>query len=257
MPTIDADGVWIRFEQYGEPAAPTVLLVHGFASSADDNWVQTGWVRALTKAGRRVVTLDCRGHGQSGKPHDPAAYGHDRMTADVEEVLRYANARTVDVFGYSMGSFLTLRLLERKPGRVRAAILGGVGDGMLRPRPGMSAIAAAFRAADPSTITDPAARAFRAFAESRGNDLLALAAVNSAPSEPPDPAALSRLRLPILVVTGAKDAVVGDPQKLAAALPGARAEIVPDADHLSAVTHPRMKEIVLGFLAQVDAAPKS
>lgn len=254
MPTIDSNGVWIRFEQYGEPTAPTVLLVHGFASSANDNWVQTGWVRALTKAGRRVVTVDCRGHGHSQKPHDPAAYGHDTMAGDLEEVLRYANARTVDVFGYSMGSFLTLRLLERKPGRVRSAILGGVGEGMLKARPQRALIADALVAKDPSAITDPAARAFRAFAEGRGNDLLALAAVQRAESQRPDLDALARLTLPILVVTGAKDTLVGSPEKLAQALPGARAEIVPDADHLSAVAHPRMKEIVLGFLVQVDAA---
>ncbi len=253
MPTIDSNGVWIRFEQYGEPTAPTILLIHGFASSANDNWLQTGWVRALTKAGRRVVALDCRGHGQSDKPHDPAAYGHDRMAADVEEVLRYANARTVDVFGYSMGSYLTLRLLERKPGRVRSAILGGVGAGMLRARPNSPAIAAALEAADPSAITDPAARAFRDFAQGRGNDLLALAAIQRAENSIPDPAALARLALPILVVAGAKDTLVGSPEKLAQALPGARAEIVPDADHLTAVTHPRMKEVVLDFLTQVDA----
>jgi pimeloyl-ACP methyl ester carboxylesterase len=254
VPTIDSNGVWIRFEQYGEPTAPTVLLVHGFASSADDNWLQTGWVRALTKAGRRVVALDCRGHGQSDKPHDPAAYGHDRMAGDLEEVLRYANARTVDVFGYSMGSFLTLRLLERKPGRVRSAILGGVGAGMLKPRPGRETIAAALAAKDASSVTDPAARAFRVFAEGRGNDLRALAAVQRAESALPNLEVLGRLTLPILVVTGAKDTLVGDPEKLAQALPGARAEIVPDADHLTAVSHPRMKEIVLDFLAQVDAA---
>lgn len=257
MPTVISNGIWIRFEQYGEPAAPTVLLVHGFASSVEDNWVQTGWVRALTKAGRRVVALDCRGHGRSDKPHDPASYGHDRMAADVEEVLRYANARTVDVFGYSMGSFLTLRLLERKPGRVRSAILGGVGDRMLRARPNSEAIAAALTARDSSAITDPGARAFRDFAESRGNDLVALAAIQRAGNSLPDRAALGRLKLPILVVSGAKDTLVGSPEKLADALPGARAEIVPDADHLTAVSHPRMKEVVLGFLAQVDAAPKA
>lgn len=256
MPTIDCDGTWIRFEQYGEPTAPTVLLIHGFASSADDNWVQPGWVRALTRAGRRVVTVDCRGHGQSDKPYDPAAYGHDRMAADVEEVLRYTNARTVDVFGYSMGSFIALRLLERKPGRIRSAILGGVGEGVLRPLPGREAIAAALRAPDATKISDPAARAFRAFAEGRGNDLLALAAVQSATTALPDLDALAKLRLPILVLTGAKDTLVGSPEKLAQALPGARAAIVPDADHLTAVTHPRMKELALEFLAQVDAAAK-
>ncbi len=256
MPTIDSNGIWIRFEQYGEPTAPTVLLVHGFASSADDNWVQTGWVRALTKAGRRVVTLDCRGHGKSDKPHDPKAYGHDAMAGDLEEVLRYANARTVDVIGYSMGSFLTVRLLERKPGRVRSAILGGVGHGMLKARPGREAIADALSAKDASSVADPAARAFRVFAEGRGNDLRALAALQRAESALPNLEALGRLTLPILVLTGAKDTLVGDPAKLAAALPGARAEIVPDADHLTAVTHPRMKEIALAFLAQVDTAAR-
>jgi pimeloyl-ACP methyl ester carboxylesterase len=255
VPTIDANGVWIRFEQYGAPAAPTVLLVHGFASSADDNWVQTGWVRALVNAGRRVVALDCR-DWSGDKPHDPAAYGHERMAADVEEVLRYANARSVDVFGYSMGSFVTLCLLGRKPGRVRSAILGGVGDAMLRARPNSPAIAAALEAADPSTIRDSPARAFRAFAAGRGNDLRALAAIQRAENPLPDLAALGRLSLPILVVAGAKDALVGSPEKLAQALPGARAEIVPDADHLTAVTHPRMKEVVLDFLAQVDAASR-
>jgi pimeloyl-ACP methyl ester carboxylesterase len=256
VPTIASNGVWIRFEQYGEPLAPTVLLVHGFASSADDNWVQTGWVRALTKAGRRVVAVDCRGHGLSEKPHDPAAYGHDRMAADLEEVLRYANARTVDVFGYSMGSFVTLRLLERKPGRVRSAILGGVGDSVLRPRPHRESIAAALEAKDPAAIADPAARAFRAFAEGRGNDLRALAACQRAESPPPDPEVLRRLSLPVLVVTGAKDTLVGSPEKLAQAIPGARAEIVPDADHLTAVTHPRTRQLVLAFLAQVDESAK-
>jgi pimeloyl-ACP methyl ester carboxylesterase len=252
VPTIDCDGVWIRFEQHGEPTAPTVLLVHGFASSADDNWLQTGWVRALTKAGRRVVTVDARGHGQSDKPHDPAAYGHDRMARDLEEVLRYANARTVDVIGYSMGSYVTLRLLERKPGRVRSAILGGVGGRVLKALPSREGVAEALLAKDAASIADPGARAFRAFAESRGNDLRALAAVQRAENAIPDPAQLAKLALPILVLAGAKDTLIGDPAKLAAALPNARAEIVPDADHLSAVTHPRMKELALAFLAGVD-----
>ena len=256
MPTIDSNGVWIRFEQYGEPAAPTVLLVHGFASSADDNWVQTGWVRALTKAGRRVVTVDCRGHGKSDKPHDPAAYGHDRMAADLEEVLRYANARTVDVFGYSMGSFLTLHLLERKPAP-RA-----LGDPR-RCRRGHAEAARRDARRSPRRSTAQATRAASATPLRARSACSPRAAATTCSRSPrcSAPRARSRIsrrspssRCPILVLTGAKDTLVGDPVKLAAALPGARAEIVPDADHLSAVTHPRMKEIALAFLAQVDAA---
>jgi pimeloyl-ACP methyl ester carboxylesterase len=199
VPTIDSHGTWIRFEQYGEPTAPTVLLIHGFASSADDNWVQTGWVRALTKAGRRVVTVDCRGHGKSDKPHDPAAYGHDRMAADVEEVLRYANARTADVIGYSMGSFIALRLLERKPGRIRSAILGGVGEGMLRQRPGREAVAAAPRARRERGHR-PRARVPRLRRGPRNDRSRSRRSIRA--GHPARPDALAKLRLPILVLTG-------------------------------------------------------
>jgi pimeloyl-ACP methyl ester carboxylesterase len=257
VPTIQANGLWIHYEQEGDPSQPTVLLVHGFASSGRDNWVDSGWVKALRAAGRRVVYLDCRGHGASDKPHDPAAYGLDTMAADVEELLRYANARSVDLFGYSMGARISLHLLTRsKATRIRAAILGGVGEHTLGPRRDSAAIADALAAPDASKIQSPVARAFREFAEGRGNDLLALAAVSRAQPHPLDRAKLAAVQTPVLVVAGAKDVLVGDPRGLAAALPRARAELVPDADHLTAVGHPRFKELVLGFLAGIDAAAR-
>ncbi|WP_300593969.1 alpha/beta fold hydrolase, partial [Microbacterium sp.] len=55
---------------WGDPDAQTVLAVHGFSSSCRDNWVNTGWVRDLTRAGFRVLGVDQRGHGASDKPHD-------------------------------------------------------------------------------------------------------------------------------------------------------------------------------------------
>ena len=257
MPTIQSNGLWIRYEQEGEPTQPTVLLVHGFASSARDNWIETGWTKALREAGRRVVYLDCRGHGRSEKPHDPAAYTLDLMAADVEELLRYANARVVDLFGYSMGARISLHLLTRgKATRVRSAILGGVGERTLGPRRDAAAIADALAAPDASKVENAVARTFREFAESRGNDLLALSAVSRAQPHPLDREALARVQTPVLVVAGTKDALVGSPQALAAAFPHGRAETIPDADHLTAVAHPRFKELVLGYLAGIDAALK-
>ena len=77
--TFDSDGVPIAFIDEGEGAP--VLLIHGFASNHRVNWVSTSWVRDLTAAGRRVLAFDNRGHGDSGKPHESAAYSAALMAA--------------------------------------------------------------------------------------------------------------------------------------------------------------------------------
>ena len=81
------DGMRIATYSWGEDADPTVVLVHGFASSTRDNWVNTGWVRDLLRAGRRVLAIDQRGHGASEKPHDPRDYDLALLAADVRTVL--------------------------------------------------------------------------------------------------------------------------------------------------------------------------
>lgn len=255
MPTIHANGLWIQFEQDGTPDQPTIVLVHGFASHGVHNWVATGFAKELRAAGRRVIHMDCRGHGRSDKPHDPAAYSIDVMAADVEELLRYANARVVDLMGYSMGARISLRVLERGRARLRSVVLGGVGESVLRPFAN-TALATAFKAPDAASIQDPGARAFRRFAESVGNDIAALAAVqagHAASFMPADTAALAQVKIPVLVIAGSKDVLVGSPQKLADLIPGARAVVVPDEDHLSAPASAAMKRAVLEFLASVDA----
>ena len=51
-----------------------VLLVHGFASSAEHNWRQPGWVDLLQEGGREVIAVDLLGHGNSPHPTSPADY---------------------------------------------------------------------------------------------------------------------------------------------------------------------------------------
>ena len=87
-------------EGEGEP----IVLVHGFASTAHVNWVYPGWVDTLTKAGRRVVALDNRGHGASSKLYDPAAYHSALMAEDVRALLDHLDLARVDIMGYSMGA---------------------------------------------------------------------------------------------------------------------------------------------------------
>ena len=96
------DAVEIAFldEGRGEP----IVLVHGFASTAQVNWVHPGWVATLTRGGRRVIALDNRGHGASTKLYDPAAYHSARMADDIRALLDHLELGRADVMGYSMGA---------------------------------------------------------------------------------------------------------------------------------------------------------
>jgi pimeloyl-ACP methyl ester carboxylesterase len=245
----DSDGVRIAYRDGGD--GPPIVLVHGFAASIRDNWERMGWIRKLERDGRRVIALDCRGHGESDKPHDPEAYAGDRMALDVIRLLDHAGVSRADLMGYSMGSQIALQLLTRFPGRFRSAVLGGVGRGVMQdPRDRNETIAAGMEAVDGGRVEDPGARAFRAFAEQRGNDRVALAAVMRGRRDAVTPGDLASIAVPVLVIVGGDDTLIGDPRPLAAAIPGAELEVIPDRDHLSAVNHHRYKEAVLAFLAR-------
>jgi pimeloyl-ACP methyl ester carboxylesterase len=176
------------------------------------------------------------------------------MARDVSALLDHLGIETVDVVGYSMGGLVTSLLLAEEP-RLRSAVLGGVGARLILrtggpPMPA-AAIAAALEAEDPSTITGAVPKAFRAFADSTGADRLALAAIQRA-GLPPAPD-LSQVRVPVLVIAGDRDDLVGDPSVLAAAIPGAR-HVVVSGDHLSAVYDPRFAAEVVAFLDEVRAS---
>src|SRR5262245_31086333 len=125
MQSFRHDGVEIAFldEGEGEP----VVLVHGFASTAAVNWVHPGWVATLTRAGRRAIALDNRGHGRTCKLYDPPAYHSARMAEDVRALLDHLGLARADVMGYSMGARITAFLALAHPARVGSIVLGGLG----------------------------------------------------------------------------------------------------------------------------------
>jgi len=246
-----SDGLRIAYDDEGaDSSRPPVVLHHGFAASGFLNWVAPGVVRALVDSGRRVVNIDARGHGRSDKPHDPSFYGEATMAADVSTLIDTLGVDEIDLVGYSMGAIVALIVASREP-RVRRLVVGGIGAGVVE-RGGVDTRAldpklliAAMRADDPSTITDQAARQFRAFAESTGADRLALAA--QVASVHRQPIALEQISVPTLVLAGRDDQLAVRPQVLASAIPRAQLLVI-DGDHLGAVAQPAFAPAIVEFV---------
>ncbi len=254
MPYVLSDGVKIRYIDEG--VGPAIVLIHGFASSIEGNWRATGVIDALVRSGRRVVAIDCRGHGGSEKPHEPQRYGGSAMIDDVIRVLEVARVPYADLMGYSMGGFLAASLLVRHPQRFRSAILAGVGDMVERggPDPERSRrIAEALAAPSLEAVADPLGRQFRRFAERSGNDLLALAALQRSQRDGFSPEALAQVRVPVLVLVGRDDALAQGAERLAERIPTARFQRV-RGDHLTAVNE-EFIDAVLAFLTETSPVP--
>lgn len=246
--SFDSDGVEIAFLDEG--AGDPVLLIHGFASNATVNWVDTGWVRTLTQAGRRVIAIDNRGHGRSAKLYDPARYGAPVMAEDARRLLDHLGLGRADVMGYSMGARITAFLAMGHAARVRSAIFAGLGINMVRGLAGTGPIAHALEAPSIDDVTNPTARTFRAFAEQTKSDRLALAACIRSSRDPITAEALGRITCPVLVAVGTLDVIGGSASELAALIPGARALDIPDRDHMKAVGDRVYKDGVAAFLAE-------
>ncbi|MBB5754419.1 alpha/beta fold hydrolase [Prosthecomicrobium pneumaticum] len=253
MPEFTASGYRIAFLDEGE--GPPILLIHGFASSARVNWVSPGWVDVLVKAGRRVIALDNRGHGASDKPHAVEAYRLDALADDARALLDHLGIPKADVMGYSMGARITAVLALAHPGRVRTAIFGGLGSGMLSGVGPWEPVVAALEAEDPATVTDPIGQMFRKFADQTKSDRVALAACMKATRQPIAAEQLGRLAVPVLVAVGDKDELAGDAAGLAAVIPGAEAVAIPGRNHMLAVGDKVYKQAVLDFLARTSPVP--
>jgi pimeloyl-ACP methyl ester carboxylesterase len=214
------------------------------------NWVYPGWVSTLTKAGRRVIALDNRGHGASSKLYDPAAYHSAQMAEDVRALLDHLGLARADVMGYSMGARITAFFALAHPARLRRAVLGGLGIRLVEGVGLPESIADALEAPSLDDVRDPTGRTFRAFAEQTQSDLKALAACIRGSRQTLTRAEVATLRAPILVAVGSKDTVAGSARELAALLPSGRAFDIPGRDHMLAVGDKAFKEAVLSFLAQ-------
>ena len=241
------DGVSIAYDDSGGPGAP-MLLIHGFSSNRQEAWKRTGWYAAFAQRGQRVVALDLRGHGESGKPHDPSAYAGEIVLSDIVGLLDHLGVEWANVLGYSMGARLALGLALQHRERVGYLIVGGVGERLFDPPLPGDPMALAMEAAGVEAISDPLLQSFRQFADEQGEDRMALAAFMRGRTGTVDRDSLSTIGAPALVVAGSRDDLAGDPQALADAIPGARALTLAGCDHFNAIPHGLLKAAVFDFL---------
>jgi pimeloyl-ACP methyl ester carboxylesterase len=230
-----------------EGRGPAVVLLHGISADGEMNWEWTGIAPALRAAGLRTIAIDQRGHGRSGKPHDPERYRDHHFAADVTAVLDHASLDRCVLAGYSMGGYMALRVAPDEP-RVHALVVGGIGD--TSPTAwDRHAVAEALEADELNDAHVGEARAIRQYADATGADRHALAAIQRGRVDAPFD--LARITVPTLVIVGADDELAGDAEKLASALPDASFLRVP-GDHASVLIEPRFVEALVRFASRVS-----
>jgi pimeloyl-ACP methyl ester carboxylesterase len=261
-PYFDSNGVKIHYVVQGKEDGEPVLLIHGFTVNIEMQWAPV--LEALAKD-YKVIAMDCRGHGGSEKPHDPAKYGLE-MTRDAVRLLDHLKIDKAHVVGYSMGGSIALQVAARYPERVRTATLGGMG----LPEPGrekfMAALADSLEqgkglgplvlALTPKDKPRPSAEQIKAIDAMllARNDPKALAAVARGNVTDKDLALseekIKGIKVPMLALIGADDPLRAGVDALKKRLPDVKVVVIDKADHVTAFGR---EEFVSGLKEFLDA----
>ncbi|HZE55093.1 MAG TPA: alpha/beta hydrolase [Bradyrhizobium sp.] len=248
MPSFHNGAVEIAYLDEGE--GDPIVLVHGFASTKNVNWVYPTWVSELKKNGRRVIAFDNRGHGDSSKLYDSTAYEVATMAGDITALMDHLNIERADVMGYSLGSRMTAVLARSQPKRLRSAILGGIGIGLIEGGGPGESVAQALEAGSLDDVTDPVGRTFRAFADQTRSDRRALAACLRGSRRLMTRDEAAEIAVPVLIAVGTSDEIAGSAEALGKIIPGSQVLNIPNRDHMRAVGDKVYKAGVLDFLSQ-------
>jgi pimeloyl-ACP methyl ester carboxylesterase len=248
MKTFTHDGTTIAYLDEG--AGDAVILVHGFASTKEVNWVFPGWIAPLRQAGFRVIALDNRGHGASTKYYETERYHISEMTKDVIALLDHLKIAKADFVGYSMGARISAYAASHYPARVRSATLGGMGINLTQSVSSGDTVSKALEAPSMNDVKEETGRAFRKFAEQTKSDLKALAALSRSHQRIVPREDAARIRVPVLVVVGTKDDVAGSGPELAELIPGSKYVALEDRDHMRTVGDTKFKQAVIDFLRE-------
>ena len=265
--SFDAGGVKIRYTDQGQ--GEPVVLVHGFGVNLEMQWDLPGIIKALSKD-HRVIALDVRGHGKSGKPHDPRKYGAE-MAEDVVRLLDHLKIKKAHVVGYSMGAMITARLLVAHPERLLTATLGGAGPARqgdperarlveritdsLEQGKGIGPLIEALTPAGKPKPSPEQIEAINKFFTER-NDTKALVAVaRSWKGLEVSDKELQANRVPVLALIGKDDPLKKGVDEVQGRLARLRVVVVP-GDHITAFAQPEFLRALRAFLDEHGAGGK-
>ena len=236
------DSTKIYYEVYGNGFP--VLMVHGFIVNST-SWKQTSLFDSLLATGNKVILVDLRGNGKSGKPHDEPAYQNDAEAKDVMLLMKHLHINRYDVIGYSRGSIITARLLVWDK-HIRKAVLGGMGSDFTNPN--WPRRIQFYQALMYDTVA--ALHNMVQYVQTSGLDQRALAYLQKyQPSTPKE--VLAKVKNPVLVIHGDSDVDNGSANELASLFPNGKIAATP-GDHNHAAQTPEFAAVIMNFLRKQE-----
>lgn len=255
----EANGIRIHYtdEGKGEP----VVLLHGFAVNADLAWRRRGITQTLAKD-FRIIAMDLRGHGLSGKPHDSKQYGI-MMVNDVVHLLDHLHIEKAHVVGYSLGGFITLKLASTHPERLFTA--SPLGAGWERPDNSafLDALVQLADTLESGHGIEPLGGYLDADREKPGrlhtwgvlfmtryfNDHLALAAMlKTLPDLGLTEEQVRRIPIPVCSIVGSRDLFKVSVDAMDGIVADHTVTVIDDADHVQTPLRPEMLDALERFL---------
>jgi pimeloyl-ACP methyl ester carboxylesterase len=237
------DGVTLAYRELGQ--GRPLVLIHGFFSTATVNWVRYGHAARIAARGFRVVMPDLRAHGDSDKPHDPAAYPPDVLADDGAVLIEHLGLTDYDLGGYSLGARTTLRMMVHGARPARAIIAGMGWDGMVDTE-GRGGFFRRILTNLGSFERGSAEWMAESFLKTVGGDPVALLQVLNTFVDT-TPAEIVRVDTPTRVLMGDEDNDTGSGETLARALSHGQFGRLP-GNHMSAVTKPELGNAIADFL---------
>jgi pimeloyl-ACP methyl ester carboxylesterase len=223
-----------------------VVLIHGYFSDAKTNWIRYGHAAAIAARGFRVIMPDLRAHGESDKPHDPAAYPPDALTRDGHALIEHLALTNYDLGGYSLGARTVARMVATGA-TPRRLVFSGMGlEGLLHTGRRVEHFRNILTRLGQHERGSPEWLA-EAFLKTTGGDPQALLGVLDTFADTPK-SVLEQLVQPTLIVCGAEDSDNGSAGPLADVVSRARYIEVPGG-HMSAVVRPELGTAIADFLA--------